>query len=180
MMLSDYVSSISSLTHTHTHTHKRSEREENYFDLTSIMTEGQKYYFIQIRILIIFSFFFILSRSGHPHVYEFCVLSLHLPYLLPSLDRSAPDVNNSTYICEVYLCCTQKARSTSSERREILNLINNITSLISFLIPIFNTHNLPMYNRVIREFVFLCSFFFPFLPLLLSTQAGRASECEIH
>lgn len=88
-----------------THT-TRGKREENYFNLTSIMTEGQKCYFKQIRILII-SCFLLLSRMGHPHVYEFSVVSAPRKKsltLFPPLDRSAPDVNNSTYTCEVYLC----------------------------------------------------------------------------
>lgn len=96
MMLSDYVSSFIPHPPSGTHQSLRFRKTHQYmktFNLTSIMTEGQKYYFKQIRFL---------SRSVTtprlPCLGRFPFLSTPLlfqPECLPSIDQK--DVNNSTY-----------------------------------------------------------------------------------
>lgn len=166
------TSDMSLLTHT-------SEWIENYFNLTSIMTERSKILFqtnpdsYYIFALILLG----LSRSGHLHVYEFCVLSPHIFHPLThlslslsiSIDQRLMLTTRLTYVRFIY--AARKKNSSFVWVNEIFHFfassfvsINNITSLIPFLIRIFNTHNLPIYNS--ESFRDLCFFyFFLFLPV---------------
>lgn len=110
MMLSDYVSSFSMPFH-HSPTSTTSltptkkskvkhESRKNYFKLTSITKEGQKYYFVQIRkffFLMLFvsdSFFISHATVTHMSAKLNCseLLTFHSTFslLLPLFDRSTP------------------------------------------------------------------------------------------
>jgi hypothetical protein len=99
----------------HTHKRRAQARGKLFQSNLNLMTEGQKYYFKQIRILITFPETSSSSLgSGSPTCLGFSVYFWLYPYISPHtassprLDRSAHDVNNLTYTCEVG-CCTQKS-----------------------------------------------------------------------